>query len=85
MTELLKVWCINGRDDEGVWESELYSTYEKAREAFEEYIEDINRRYGEYDEYKGEYESICDVDGDQADYSRYSHYGSFWIEEIEVR
>lgn len=83
--EPLKVWCVNGHDDDGDWEVELFSTYEKARKAFESYIDDFNFNYGDYDEDKEEYESVCEVDGDYASYDCGSHYGSFWISEVGVR
>ena len=83
--ELLKVWCFNGHDDDGDMIVELFSTYEKARKAFEDYINELAMYYGEYDEEKEEYESVCNVEDDYASYDCGSHYGSFWISEIEVR
>lgn len=75
----LKVWCLNGHDDDGDWEVELYSTYEKARKAFEQYIDDYNSFYGEFSE------SVCKIDGDYAEYDCDCHYGRFWISEERVR
>ena len=85
MKEILKVWCVNGHDDGGDWEVELFSTYKKARKSFESYIDEYNMCYGKYGEEKGEYESVCEVENDFAEYNCGSHYGAFWIEEVEVR
>ena len=85
MTELLKVWCVNGHDDEGDWEVELFSTYEKAREAFENYADEFDSLYGDYDEDTEKCEPVCEIDGDYASYDCGSHYGSFWIEEVVVK
>ena len=85
MTEVLKVWCLNGHDDDGDYEVELFSTYDKAKAAFDQLVNDINCNYGEYDEDKDEYESVCEVNEDYASYDCGSHYGSFWIREVEVR
>ena len=81
----LKVWCINGYDDDGDFEIELYSTYEKAKHAFDSYVKELAFMYGEYDEDEDEYESVCKVDGDNAEYDCDNHYGYFWISELEVR
>lgn len=83
--EPLKVWCVNGHDDDGDWEVELFSTYEKAREYFENYIDEFDSLYGEYDEEKDEYKTVCEIDGDYARYDCDCHYGEFWIEEVRVR
>lgn len=85
MKEMLTVWCVNGHDDDGDWEVELYSTYEKARKSFESYIEEYNMCYGKYNKEKEEYESVCKVEDDFATYDCGSHYGTFWIEEVKVR
>lgn len=80
-----KIWCVNGYDDDGDWEVELFSTYEKARHAFDNYVDEFDSLYGKYDEEKDEYKTVCKVDYDVADYDCGSHYGHFWIEEVEVR
>lgn len=85
MKELLKVWCLNGHCDEGDYEPELYSTYEKAKDAFDKHVEEINMCYGTYDEKNDAYESVCIADGDTASYDCGSHHGSFWIKEIDVQ
>ena len=71
----LKVWCLNGYDDNGDWEIELFSTYEKARKAFEYYVDEFNSLY----------ETTCKVADDVADYDCDNHYGHFWIGELEVK
>lgn len=78
-------WCVNGHDDEGDWEPEIYSTYKKARKSFEDYIEEYNMCYGEYNEEKEEYEPVCNVENDFASYDCGSHYGVFWISKLEIR
>ena len=85
MAEVLKVWCLNGYDDEGDWDIELFSTYEKARKAFEDYIDELAVMYGEYDRRGMKYKSVCTVADDVADYDCDNHYGHFWISEKEVR
>lgn len=71
----MKIWIINGHDDDGDWEVELYSTYEKAKDVFDKYVEEISDVY----------ETEVKVDDDSASYDAGSHYGSFWIKEVEVR
>lgn len=81
----MAIWCLNGYDDEGNWEVELFFTYEKARKSFESYIDEYNMCYGKYDEEKGECEPVCEVGNNFAEYNCGSHYGAFWISEVEVR
>lgn len=75
MKEVLRVWCIDGYSDEGSWELELFSTYEKAKKAFDDYV-------SEYEDY---YDTKCNVNNDYASYMCDNHYGDFWINEIPVR
>lgn len=70
-----KVWIVNGYGDEGNWEIELYSTYEKAKIAFDEYIENFSDMY----------ETEVKVNGDYASYNTGNHYDSFWIKEVKVK
>lgn len=83
--KLLEVWCFNGHDDEGDWAPELFSSYEKAKKAFDEHVEEMNFCYGKYDEQKEEYESVCDIEGDFARYNCGSHHGTFWINKIDIK
>lgn len=76
MAKGLKIWCLMGSSDEGTDEPALYSTYEKAKNAFDELVDDINALYEE---------TVCEVEDGYASYDRGSHYGSFWICEIEVQ
>lgn len=85
MAKLLKVWCLNGRDDDDEWEEEIFSTYEKAKKAFDDYVDEINSCYGEYNEDEDEYESVCEIEDNRARYDCGSHYGTFWISEVTVR
>ena len=80
-----EVWCVNGHDDEGDWEPEIYSTYKKARKSFEGYIEEYNMCYGKYNEEKEEYEPVCNVENDFASYDCGNHYGTFWISKVKIR
>lgn len=80
-----EVWCVNGHDDEGDWEPEIYSIYKKARKSFEDYIEEYNICYGKYNEEKEEYEPVCIVENDFASYDCGNHYGTFWISKVKIR
>lgn len=80
MNKELIVWCVNGRDDDGVWDVEIYSTYEKAKKSFDYYVNDYNAFYGEQNE-----SSVCEIDGDYARYDCDCDYVEFWIEKVRVR
>lgn len=75
MNEVKEIWCITNSDDEGCT-TELYSTYEKAKEAFDELVTEINFAYGE----AGEEIVEVELSGDYASYDAGSHYGNFYIE-----
>lgn len=77
MTELLKVWCINGHDNDESWEVELFSTYEKAKNVFNEYINEYIK------EIDGN--GVYEVRDDYARYDNGNHYGAFWISKVAVR
>ena len=70
------VYAINGRGDEGNWDIELYSSLEKAKNVFNNYVymfEDM-------------FEVKCYTENDDyAEYDAGSHYDRWWIEEIEVK
>lgn len=80
------IFCLNGNDDNGDWTPELYSTFNKAQNALDRYVKEINMMYGDYNEETDEYSSVCNViDEISAEYDCGSHYGEFWIEELEVK
>lgn len=69
--ENTKVYIINGVDDEGTWNIEIYSTHKKALDKFNEYVNDFADMY----------DCNVEVDNDYATYDSDNHYGRFWVEE----
>jgi len=70
------VWIIEGTGDDGDWETEVFDSYEKARNQFNEYIHDFTSTY-----------TLCNwvIDGDSAQYCSSNYYGTFWIKRVEVK
>lgn len=69
------VYAINGYGDEGHWEIELFSCYEKALAQFRQYVRLFE------DLYDVEVEMEYD---DWASYDAGNHHDTFWVEELEI-
>ena len=69
------VWILDGSDDDGDWEIEIFDSYEKALEKFRYYIEDFKLNYSD---------AKWDISSNFASYDGGSHHGSFWIKKVEV-
>lgn len=69
------VWILDGSDDDGDWEIEIFDSYEKALEKFKYYIEDFKLIYSD---------AKWDISSNFVSYDGGSHHGSFWIKKEEV-
>ena len=69
------VWILDGSDDDGDWEIEIFNSYKKALEKFRYYIEDFKLNYSD---------AKWDISSNFASYDGGSHHGSFWIKKVEV-
>lgn len=68
------VYAINGYGDEGSWDIELYSTYDKAYARFKQYVEEFTDMFN----------VEVQVDNDWACYDMGNHHDEFWVEEVRV-
>ena len=74
-----KVYIVNGRDDEGAWDLEVFKNKEDALASLKQYAADI----GEW--YKTDRFKVCWEGEDAIRYDAGCHWGEAWVTEEVIK